>query len=129
MAAGYGPNEISLALFLCLFTQIPLFLLLVTRGYQALTSAWSSRLCAVFGMVATTASSALYTAMFPLFGIGWTSGIITVFGIVPLTILNSLILTVRAFMDRPKGLALVLTACVVPLNLAFWALLVLRAGS
>jgi len=129
MAFGYGSDNVSPALFLCLFTQIPLFLLLVTRGYPALTGAWSSALCAVFGMVATTASSALYTAMFPLFGIGWTSGIITLFVIIPLTILNSAIFTVRAFLDRPKGFAAVLTACVAPLNLGFWALLSARGGS
>ena len=118
MAFGYGSDHTSPAIFLCLLTQVPLFLLLVTRGYRQLTQAWSSALCALFGIVAISASTALYATMFPLVrGGSWASALITLFVIAPLSVVNSIIFTARAFSDRPKGLAAVLTACVAPLNL------------
>ena len=126
MAFGYDSNSgSSLAMLLCLLSQVPLFLLLVTRGYRQLTQAWSSTLCAVFGMVAITGSTALFTAAFPWVRGGgtWASVLVMLFVVAPLSIVNSIIFTIRAFSDRPKGLAAVLTACVIPLNLIYWCVL------
>jgi len=122
MAFAYGADDISVALFLCLLTQGALFGLLVTRGYRRLTEGWSAMVCAVFAMIAITGSTALYNAVFPLF-VGWGSIFVTLIVIAPLTLVNSIVFTVRAFAARPKWEGALLSACVVPLNLGYWAIL------
>lgn len=123
MAWGYGPNEISAALFFSLLTQAALFVLLVSGTFRKLSRHWSPiRLC-FSGMLAISGSTALYNVLWPVLGVGVTTGLVTLGVTLPATVLNSIILTARTVTHRPTRSPVLPLLMPLPVNVGYWALL------
>jgi hypothetical protein len=124
MLWGSRADVVSPGVLLALATQVAVFVVLVGPVLRGIAPRLSPFSLTAAGAAAITGSTAVFQALFPLVRVGMTSGLLTIFGTFPLTLLNTVVFAVRATrhqgMVRGGGLPFV----VVPLNLAYWAWLV-----